>query len=246
MSRSNRRSGSSVSKSLLHEQPIAPGSGRVTDYPTQQHIQALAADQPFGLRFWLAWVAAVTIGWAVGWVVGEVVSPASAVAVGAAILFQGAHVVGIGAAALQALVLRRRLEQPAWWILATGVAAVISRVVQSFVTGSVYDLSGEIDAAVITSIAASVFSSGLLVGAAQWLILRRLVERAGWWIPVSGFGLILAWFLGSIVGSIMVQNILDSPNDLKTFDLIAGLISAIIYAAITGYALARLFRSPRS
>ena len=94
------------------------------------------------------------------------------------------------------------------------------------------------------SIALAVFAAGLLVGTAQWLILRRIVQRAGWWIPVSGLGQILGWFVGAFVGSIVVEHVLGSPSDLKTFELVAGLVAAIIYAALTGYTLTRLFRSP--
>ena len=215
----------------------------MAEHPAQRRVQAPDADQPFGLRSWLAWVAAVTIGWAVGWVVGEVVSRISADAIWVAFLFQGAHVVGIGVAVLQALVLRRRLAQAARWIVATGVAAVFGELINIFVTGAVYDVTGEIDAAFLTSIALSVLASGLLVGTGQWLILRRLVERAGWWIPVSGLGLIAGWLLGAFVGSIVVEYVLDSPNDLKAFELVAELVGAIIYAAITGYTLVRLLQS---
>ena len=219
----------------------------MADYPGQHRVQTLGADQRFDMRLWLAWVAAVTMGWAVdwavGWVVVEVVSRVSPDAIWAAFLFHGPHVVGIGVALLQALVLRRRLAQAAWWILATGVAAVFGELIRISVTGAVYDAMVEIDAAFLTSIALSILAGGLLVGAAQWLILRRLVERAGWWIPASGLGLIAGWLLGAFVGSIVAEYVLDSPNDLKAFELVAELVGAIIYAAITGYALVRLLQS---
>lgn len=216
----------------------------MTNYPAQQRAHAPAANQPFGLRSWLAWVAAVTIGWAIGWALVEIVYRVSADMIWLAFLFQGAHVVGIGAAVLQALVLRRHLQRAATWILATGVAAVVSEVIATYVTVAAYERTGEIDAGFLTSIALTIVAGGFLVGIAQWLILRRIVDRAGWWIPVSGLGLIVAWSLGALVGTVVVEDMLRFKDDIRAFNLVAELVGAIIYAAITGYALTRLFRSP--
>lgn len=200
--------------------------------------------QPFGLRSWLAWVAAATAGWVLGWTVVEVVARVSADAIWVAYLLQGSRAVGIGTAVLQALVLRRRLEQAAAWVLATGVAAVVAEFIGTLAIGAVYNRTGEIDGGYLWSIMLAVFAAGLLVGFAQWLILRRVVARAGWWIPVSGLGLILGWFVGALVGAFVVENLLGSTDDLRAFQLVAGLVAAIVYAAITGYTLTRLFRSP--
>lgn len=213
-------------------------------YPAQQRAEPPIAHQPFGLRSWLAWVAAVTAGWAIGWAVGELVARVSPDVVWLAYLFQGAHAVGIGTAVLQALVLRRRLEQAAAWVLATGVAAIVAEFIGTLAIGAVYNRTGEIDGGYLWSIMLAVFAAGLLVGFAQWLILRRLVKRAGWWIPVSGLGLIFGWFVGAFVGWFVVEHQLGSTNDLGAFQLVAGFVAAITYAAITGYTLIRLFRSP--
>ncbi len=47
-------------------------------------------------------------------------------------------------------------------------------------------------------------ASGFVVGIAQWLVLRRYINSAVWWIPVSGFG----WIFG-IYLSIFTNGILD-------------------------------------
>ncbi|MCJ8278390.1 MAG: hypothetical protein MJK14_00150 [Rivularia sp. ALOHA_DT_140] len=38
-------------------------------------------------------------------------------------------------------------------------------------------------------------ASGFVVGIAQWVVLRRYINSAVWWIPLSGFGWILGIFL---------------------------------------------------
>ena len=202
--------------------------------------------RPSGFRSWLTWVAAVTAGWVIGWTVGELVARISADAIWVAFLIQGGNSVGIGVAALQALALRRHLEQAATWILATGVAAVVADVIGSLATGAVYNRIGQIEGGYLWSLALSVLAAGLLVGFAQWLILRRLVARAGWWIPVSGLGLIVGWFVGALVGTFVVRDLLGLTNDLHAFRFITDLFSTTTYAAITGYTLLRLFRSPLS
>ena len=120
----------------------------------------------------------------------------------------------------------------------------MSEVIATYVTVAAYERTGEIDAGFLTSIALTIVAGGFLVGIAQWLILRRIVDRAGWWIPVSGLGLIVAWSLGALVGTVVVEDMLRFKDDIRAFNLVAELVGAIIYAAITGYALTRLFRSP--
>jgi hypothetical protein len=40
--------------------------------------------------------------------------------------------------------------------------------------------------------------SGTVLGILQWLVTRRQVARAIWWIPVSALGWYLAWLLGTL------------------------------------------------
>jgi serine/threonine-protein kinase len=69
---------------------------------------------------------------------------------------------------------------------------------------------------------------GFMVGAAQWLILRRLVYRAGWWILVT----CVAWSIALAVS--------------YTYGgLAGGFLTGILAAAITGGVLVWLFLKPR-
>jgi len=55
---------------------------------------------------------------------------------------------------------------------------------------------GEMSDLMIYTLAAAMgIGLGAILGAAQWLALRRHVPKAGWWIPANA----LAWMLGMVV-----------------------------------------------
>ncbi len=204
-------------------------------HPGQPLAEAMDATSEIGPRLWLWWTLATVAGWAVG----EFFFRASGEFVWAAILFRGAHVLGVGGAVLQALVLRRHLPRAAWWVLATGVAAVLGGIAVLAAIVDVPYLTRGFEVPSIALILLSVLASGLLVGAFQWLILRRHVARAGWWVPASGLSLTLGW----LVGAVVVEIALDPRYHPAAVDLIAGLVSATIYGALTGHTLSRLLQS---
>jgi hypothetical protein len=43
--------------------------------------------------------------------------------------------------------------------------------------------------------AATLIFQGFIAGAAQWLVLRPYLARAGWWIPATGLGMFVGWLL---------------------------------------------------
>jgi hypothetical protein len=51
------------------------------------------------------------------------------------------------------------------------------------------------DLVIYTLAAGMGMAEGSILGAAQWLALRRHVPKAGWWIPANA----LAWMLGMVV-----------------------------------------------
>ena len=68
-----------------------------------------------------------------------------------------------------------------WWTLATTIAGAIVGALEA----SGFEL------------AATVFFTGLLIGTAQWLVLRQYIPKAFWWIVVSTLG----WTFGlALVG----------------------------------------------
>jgi hypothetical protein len=127
---------------------------------------------------------------------------------------------------LQWLVLRQRVSQAGWWVLAGAVG---------YATGWVLSPSKVllrdpiwamwlVDAAV----------TGAAIGAAQWLVLRRQVPRAGWWIPVNAAG----WIVGVIVSAL----VLLSGSQSLSMSILAFAVGGALVGGITGIALAWLLR----
>jgi hypothetical protein len=127
---------------------------------------------------------------------------------------------------LQWLVLRQRVSQAGWWVLAGAVG---------YATGWVLSPSKVLlrdpiwamwlmDAAV----------TGAAIGAAQWLVLRRQVPRAGWWIPVNAAG----WIVGVIVSAL----VLLSGSQSLSMSILAFAVGGALVGGITGIALAWLLR----
>lgn len=145
----------------------------------------------FDSVLWLKWMLLSTVGWVMGWALtGE-----AAITIGA--------VVGI----MQWMVLRTLFRQAGWWILASSVgwAAGYAMISILFPSESIV-----LPGAVI----------GATMGAMQWLVLRRWVYRAAWWIVISS----LSWTIGPILG--------------------APFVGAVV-GAVTGFALELLLRHPR-
>jgi hypothetical protein len=151
------------------------------------------APPSFNWTLWIEWVGAT----AIGWLLGGLVLPELA-------LFSIGLVTGI----LQWVVLRQRLRQAGWWILASTVGWTASwGIVLALVPQGIGILTEPL--------------VGAAMGTLQWLVLRRQLRQAGWWIVIS----ILAWTvaLTGLAGQVLV---------------------GAVVGAVTGIALELLLRYP--
>lgn len=80
--------------------------------------------------------------------------------------------------------------------------------------------------------------AGSIVGAAQWLVLRRHVQRAGSWISANALGWAVAFPWIYVAGTLPAE---DTPLSL-TFVLavVAGALGGLCLGAVTGAFLLRL------
>jgi hypothetical protein len=148
------------------------------------------------------WMMATTSGWLLGWLLFPAIALVTA---------------GVGAGIMQCLVLYRRIPRAWQWIVATaigwlaGLAIIIPIVPAGF---------GFLSGAVL----------GAATGTAQWLLLRRSVYWAGWWILVSA----LAWATGLS---------LAPPSELVVLPRIV--LSGVMPAFMIGIVLVLLMQYPK-
>jgi hypothetical protein len=177
-----------------------------------------------GWGFWLLWVLASTAGWAVGDAVGWAVGGA---AFGAA--------VGAVTGVAQWLLLRRQVRRAGWWILASTAGWAVGLAVGDAVGLAVVDaVGGAMGFAVGLAVGRAVGGAavGAVTGVAQWLLLRRQVRRAGWWILASAAGLAVGLAVGLDV-------VLDVGN------AVGGAVVGAVIGILTGAALVWLLRQSR-
>ena len=142
--------------------------------------------------FTLAWPLSRTVGLIAGsiiaaWAVGGVPEDRMEIVVSWAVLVAVAFgLAGAATGMMQWLILRRHLKRASWWVLSSALG---------FAMGAALDVLASPPLDVLgTPSGAPVFflTAGPVVGTAQWVLLRRQVYRAGWWILASS----LAWGLG--------------------------------------------------
>ena len=149
------------------------------------------------------------------------------------------------------LALRGEIRQAGWWILATtlGWAAggVIAGALSGLIGGAVTTVGTDQGVAgFLLAASVGILAIGFLPSVAQWLILRRQVRRASWWILISGASCLLGFSIGFALVRLGLAEVIHlfRPEDFpstKSWSL-AGLIAGALYAGLSGWLLVRLLR----
>jgi hypothetical protein len=130
---------------------------------------------------------------------------------------------------MQWFVLRRRVSRAGWWVLATPVGNALG----SFIS--------VVSPALFFQLLVGAPARGAITGAAQWLVLRRQVHGAGWWVLAS----ILGAFVGGLVALLGPRELAGGEISSMVPVLVGVEIAATIAAsAVTGIALAWLLERP--
>jgi hypothetical protein len=129
-------------------------------------------------------VLASTAGWAVGGLTPGLASYRDIIVAGYAAVAVGGILTGV----LQWLVLRPYVARAGGWALAS-MAAVVMVGLVVFGVGVI-----DVDAGWVIGVALF----GTIVGGLQWMVLRRQLSRAGWWVLASTAG----WFAGMAAGAV--------------------------------------------
>jgi len=201
---------------------------------------------------WLRWFGWVTLGEAAGFVAPAVVGAVSIEwpdpVMAAALLAAGA-IEGAALGWAQAHVLADVVDdlRRGAFVLATAVGAVAAYAL-ALIPVTFGERMARWPAPLLIGTVA-VVSVALLatIGTAQWLVLRRLVQRnagagSAWWIPATG----AAWAAG-LGGFFAVAPPLWQPGQpvalVVGIGALGGLVMAAIVAALTGLAAVRLGRA---
>ena len=187
-----------------------------------------------GRGYWLAWFLASVIGFGMGAVLGvsfayrffptDTFDATNGIALGI--------VMGATGGYFQWVVLRERIAGAGLWGLASALGFGLAM-------GAPLAADPEENSAMAGFLVGAVF--GLVSGILQWLILRRKILRAGWWL--------LANFLGSLVGTIAfpIAVAISETDNWGLAIIVFGMGLGAGYGAITGAALVWLLRqSPSS
>ena len=78
-----------------------------------------------------------------------------------------------------------------------------------------------------------------LIGITQWIILRRQVSRAGWWVLTIPVG----WAVGLVVLGV-IKEAVGLTVDLTVGLTVTFAVGGAVIGAITGAVLVRLVRQP--
>ncbi len=200
---------------------------------------AAIAQQPshIGWRFWIYWMLA-TIGSAAVYMIAvlpldAIIAAASRPDVAAAAPRGEELPVMLGVAALvtalmgaffglgQWLVLRRYLPRSGGWVLATLIGYSVPLLFGRLLPGGPPPL-GPMTMGL---------QFGLGLGVLQWLVLRPRVYQAGWWVPISVAGWLLAF---GLTGAVYLSGLYVEPMDM--------LFAFLIPVAVAGAGLVWLLR----
>jgi hypothetical protein len=157
---------------------------------------------------------------------------------------------------VQYLLLHRLAAPFGWWFWATaapplliaGGKAMFYVVFDSLLFRPLFDLSDNLpymitEASQLTELALSGFITGLL----QWMILRKVICRAAWWIPAAALVYFPAVITNLICRYIIIEHFQQSLGPMTAwfiFVLISGFNIIITQGALLGWLLVWLLKRP--
>ena len=181
-----------------------------------------------GWGFWLLWCLASTIGMLIGFVGGFFLALYTNEVIGGIVPISLLGIsAGLSVGLMQWLVLRQHVAEIRWWIL-TYFPAICGLGLLVAAVGS-GKLPGVFGGFLIVS--GLVVCGGAVTGTLQWIILRKKVSKAGWWILAcaAGWGLIMPIVKARPWGALESS----SAETLFTFVAVAAMLGAVLGGVMT-------------
>jgi hypothetical protein len=184
-----------------------------------------------GNGFWPSWVGVTIVGYAGGMALDAALYRAtgtalSGAATGVASTALYGAVTGGLSGGLQALLLHRRLERSYEWALAGAAGGAYGFALGAAVAEIASNVIAlRLDVYLAGAIIQLLFGAltGLGIGFAQWLLVRRRVANAGGWVPASVLGLTLGFSI-----PIGIMQLVDLPLLPVIFGVTGGLLLGLM------------------
>lgn len=190
------------------------------------------------LKLWFSWTLATTVGELIGFAIPTIVAlTAVALKINDIVILPLMVVAGMGEGACfsfaQWLVLKRYIKNiEKQWILYTAIAAGIAWAI-GMLPSTIGERSLYLPKPLLAVIGLAIAAVFLLsIGYAQWLVLRKHVHKAGWWITANA----IAWPLGVAMTFVPISLVPDnSPMMLWVMaGIVGGIMMGVTVGAITG------------
>ena len=143
----------------------------------------------------LLWVAANLLGWLILAALVTVLPALKSIRS----IFTAPILIGVPLGLAQWLVLRRLIPLSPLWVLAFPVGWVLSMLVPVAIPASLWQIVDSESAITLTIL---YIVMGAVIGLPQWLMLRRRLTKAAWWILGSSVGMGLGFALVLVTGFI--------------------------------------------
>jgi hypothetical protein len=216
--------------------PVATKQRDVKDFKAADP-PAIGLKQPAWI-IWILWVAASIVGFALSAAAlrgsATILPENTPLIIAGTVFVLGRLLLPTLPAFLHWLILRRLFARAGWWIPASVVGWLLAYIplnmgIAGADTGQGFLFISE---RYVFGVACAV--AGAVAGTMQWLVLRRWVSCAGWWVLASS----ISW-----VGAAWVFANLTRGADVHF--LLGGAASGSLSGAITGVVLVWLLRHPR-
>lgn len=182
---------------------------------------------PIGWQDWVWWVLASTVGGATGFALSMTVLDLLSTQTRLApeeIVIYGLFWVGMGVG--QWFVLRRHIPGAGLWIAASALGGVL--------TGG-----GPVIWPNPPNLVVVYIGMGTLLGALQWLVLRRGVRQAGWWLLASPAGCALGVLAVQALDRVLVRaSVSETAGLVIGFGAMSG-IAAVVTGGVLVWLLSR-------
>jgi hypothetical protein len=181
-------------------------------------------------------MAASTVGFALGSIAHEnarkLLTDATPAAIALTITAALYPLIATLPGVLHWLILRRWFPRAGWWVLASGAGSLLGFLVAGWGLSVADTQEGTNFARFV--VPASMAVAGAVVGTLQWVVLRRWVPRAGWWVLASS----ISWIVAEYAFLTLTRG-----GDVQL--LWGAVVSGALSGAITGLTLVARVRNTR-